>query len=85
MNSRLAIIGVFMKNERDEEKLQEILKEHHKYLINKNEVVQINGGTTVLTIIMEATEEVISTMSGKIGNLKGMHAKVIYEKDTKKY
>ena len=85
MNSRLAIIGVFMKNERDEEKLQEILKEHHKYLINKNEVVQINGGTTVLTIILEATEEVISTLSGKIGNLKGMHAKVIYEKDTKKY
>lgn len=85
MNNRLAIIGVFMKNERDEEKLQGILKEHHKYLINKNEVVQINGGTTVLTIIMEATEEVISTMSGKIGNLKGMHAKVIYEKDTKKY
>ena len=85
MNSRLAIIGVFMKNERDEEKLQEILKEHHKYLINKNEVVQINGGTTVLTIILEASEEVISTLSGKIGNLKGMHAKVIYEKDTKKY
>ena len=85
MNNRLAIIGVFMKNERDEEKLQEILKEHHKYLINKNEVVQINGGTTVLTIILEASEEVISTFSGKIGNLKGMHAKVIYEKDTKKY
>ena len=85
MNKRLAIIGVFMKNERDEEKLLAILKEHHKYLINKNEVVQINGGTTVLTIILEATEEVISTMSGKIGNLKGMHAKVIYEKDTKKY
>ena len=51
----------------------------------ENEVVQINGETTVLTIILEATEEVISTMSGKIGNLKGMHAKVIYEKDTKKY
>ena len=85
MNNRLAIIGVFMKNERDEKKLQEILKEHHKYLINKNEVVQINGGTTVLTIILEASEEVISTLSGKIGNLKGMHAKVIYEKDTKKY
>lgn len=85
MNKRLAIIGVFMKNERDEEKLLAILKEHHKYLINKNEVVQINGETTVLTIILEATEEVISTMSGKIGNLKGMHAKVIYEKDTKKY
>ena len=85
MNKRLAIIGVFMKNERDEEKLQAILKEHHKYLINKNEVVQINGETTILTIIIEATEEVISTMSGKIGNLKGMHAKVIYEKDSKKY
>ena len=85
MNKRLAIIGVFMKNERDEEKLLAILKEHHKYLINKNEVVQINGETTILTIIIEATEEVISTMSGKIGNLQGMHAKVIYEKDSKKY
>jgi len=85
MKNRLAIIGVFMKNERDEEKLWEILKENHKYLINKNEVVQINGGTTVLTIILEATEDVINTMTGRIGNLKGMHAKVIYGKDTKKY
>ena len=85
MKNRLAIIGVFMKNERDEAKLQEILKEYHKYLINKNEVVQINGDTTVLTIILEAPEDVVSTMSGKIGNLSGMHAKVIYGKDTKKY
>lgn len=85
MNKRLAIIGIFMKNERDEEALNQILKEHYKYLINKNEVVQINGETTVLTIILEATETVISTMAGKIGGLKGMHSKVIYAKDTKKY
>ena len=37
MNKRLAIIGIFMKNERDEEALAAILKEHRKYLINKNE------------------------------------------------
>ncbi len=85
MKNRLAIVGVFMKNERDEETLSAILKEHYKYLISKNEVIQINGGTTVLSIIMEAPEDVISTMTGKIGNLKGMHTKVIYEKDTKKY
>lgn len=85
MDRRLAIVGVFMKKERDEEKLLEILKEHRKYLINKNEVVEINGGTTVITIIMEATEEVVNSMSGKIGALKGMHSKVMYEKDTKKY
>ncbi len=85
MDRRLAIVGVFMKKERDEEKLLEILKEHRKYLINKNEVVEINGGTTVITIIMEATEEVVNSMSGKIGALRGMHSKVMYEKDTKKY
>ena len=85
MNKRLAIIGVFMKNERDEEKLHEILKEYHKYLISKNEVIDINGETTVMTIVLEATEEVVNSMSGKIGLLKGMHAKVIYGKDAKKY
>ena len=85
MKNRLAIVGVFLKNDSDELTLYEILKEHHKYLINKNEVVQINGGTTILTIILEAPEDVISTMTGKIGNLRGMHTKVIYEKDTKKY
>ncbi len=85
MNKRLAIVGVFMKKERDEDKLLDILKEHRKYLINKNEVVEINGGTTIMTIIMEATEEVVNSMSGKIGALKGMHSKVMYEKDTKKY
>ena len=85
MKERLAIVGIFMKNEREESKLYEILRENNKYLINKNEIVQINGETTVLTVIMEAPEDVVSTMSGKIGSLKGMHAKVIYEKDTKKY
>lgn len=85
MENRLAIIGVFMKNERDDESLSAILKEYYKYLINKNEVVQINGETTVLTIVLEAPENVVSTMSGKIGTLRGMHSKVIYAKDTKKY
>ena len=85
MNKRLAIVGVFMKKERDEEKLRAILKEHHKYLISTNEILEINGETTVFTIVMEATEEVVNTMSGKIGSLRGMHAKVMYAKDTKKY
>ena len=85
MNKRLAIIGVFMKSERDEEKLRAILKEYHKYLIGKNEVIDINGETTVMTIVLEATEEVVNSMSGKIGLLKGMHSKVIYGKDAKKY
>lgn len=85
MKRRLAIIGVFMKKERDEEKLYQILKEHNRFLINKNEIVDINGETTVMTIILEASEKVVSTMAGKIGGLRGMHSKVMYGKDSKKY
>ncbi len=85
MKRRLAIIGVFMKKERDEEKLYQILKEHNRFLINKNEIVDINGETTVMTIILEASETVVSTMAGKIGGLRGMHSKVMYGKDSKKY
>lgn len=85
MERRLAIMGVFMKNERDDESLNALLKEHNKYLISKNEVVEINGTTTVLSIVLEAPENVISALSGKIGNLRGMHSKVIYAKDAKKY
>ena len=85
MNRRMAIIGVFMKKERDEEKLRQLLKEHRKYLININEIVDINGETSVMTIVLEATETVISTLGGKIGGLRGMHSKVMYGKDSKKY
>ena len=43
MKNRLAIVGVFMKNERDEQTLYEILKEHHKYLINKTITYNISS------------------------------------------
>lgn len=85
MENRIAVIGIFMKNHKDEEGLMEILNEYYQYLISKHEVIQIHGKTNVLTVVLEAPETVTSTMAGKIGMLRGMQCQVIYEKWPKKY
>mgnify|MGYP003505597241 CR=1 FL=1 len=85
MKNRLAVIAIFKENHKDEQGLLELMDEYYEYLISKHEVIQIHGKKTVMTVIMEAPETVVSTFAGKIGLLRGTQCQVIYEKLPKKY
>lgn len=85
MKNRIAVVAIFKEKHSDEVRLLEILDEYSQYLFGKNEIMQIHGKKKVMTVVMEAPEDIVCQFSGKIGMLRGTQCQVVYEKLPKKY
>ncbi len=84
MEKRVALIGIIVEDKKETARLNEILHEFGEYIIGRMGIPHAGEDIAVISVVMEAPENIISTVSGKIGMLKGMNSKVIYAKNTKK-
>lgn len=84
MEKRVALIGIIVEDKRETNKLNDILHAFGEYIIGRMGIPHAGADIAVISIVMEAPENIISAVSGKIGMLKGMNSKVIYAKNTKK-
>lgn len=85
MKKRVAIVGIFMKKARDYETLNEIMQAYNEHMVSKMEVVNAHGDISVISIVMDTTEDTVCAFAGKVSALRGIDAKVIFAKDAKKY
>ncbi len=68
-----------MVEERDSvEKLNEILHDYSAYIIGRMGIPYRSRGINIISVVVDAPHDVISALSGKIGNLKGVSAKTAY-------
>lgn len=84
METRVAIIGIIVENEDSVEKLNNILHNYKKYIIGRMGLPYNEKGINIISIAMDAPQDVISALSGKIGKLSGVSTKALYSKVTSK-
>lgn len=82
MESRVALIGIVVEDYRSVEKLNAILHDYGDYIIGRMGIPYRERKISVISIAMDAPNDVISTVSGKLGMLPGVNAKTIYSKLT---
>lgn len=77
MEKRVAVIGIVVIN-RDEtsKKLNEILSEFSDLIIGRMGIPYKDRNISVMSIIVDGTNDKIGALSGKLGNIKGVKAKV---------
>lgn len=78
MESRVAIIGIIVENMESTERLNAILHEYASYLIGRMGIPYREKKVSIISIAIDAPEEVISALAGKIGRLDGVSAKTAY-------
>lgn len=83
MESRVAIIGIIIENKDSVEDLNEILHEHGKFIIGRMGLPYAKRGINIISIVIDAPQDEINTLSGKIGKLNGVTSKVAYSKTYK--
>lgn len=79
-NTRLAILGIIIENRDSAEKINAMLHEYGQYIIGRMGMPYPARGVNIISIIMDAPEPAISNLSGKLGQLQGVSAKVTYSK-----
>ncbi|HOL85443.1 TM1266 family iron-only hydrogenase system putative regulator [Thermoclostridium caenicola] len=76
-NSRVAVIGIVVSN-RDESagKVNAILSDYAHIIVGRMGIPYEERGISVISIIVDGTNDEIGALSGKLGNIKGVKAKV---------
>lgn len=78
METRVAIIGIIVMDESSVELLNSLLHEYGKYTIGRMGIPYRAKGINIISIAIDAPQDVISALSGKIGKLPGISAKTAY-------
>lgn len=78
MVTRVALVGIIVKKRENIEKLNEILHEYGEYIIGRMGVPYKEKDISIISIAMDAPQDKISALSGKIGMIEGISSKVIY-------
>lgn len=81
-NTRIALVGIILTSHESVEKLNALLSEYGSYIIGRMGIPYRQKNLSVISIAMDAPNDVISTLSGKIGMLPGISTKTVYAKTT---
>lgn len=69
MESRVAIIGIIIENKNSVETLNEILHEYGRFIIGRMGLPYPKREINIISIVIDAPQDEINTLSGKIGKL----------------
>ena len=78
MDTIVAVIAIIIENIEAVETVNQLLYENREYIIGRMGIPYKNKGISIISIAIDAPQDVISTLSGKIGRLKGVSTKTAY-------
>lgn len=78
METRVAVISIIVENMDSTEKLNGLLHDYRQYIIGRMGIPYREKGVSIISVAIDAPQDVISALSGKIGNLNGVTAKAAY-------
>lgn len=78
METRIGLIGVIVENREAVEQLNHILHEYGNYIIGRMGIPYRERKVNIISVAVDAPQDVINALSGKIGRLKGVSVKTVY-------
>ena len=78
--SRIALVGIIVENNDSTEELNRILHEYKEFIVGRMGLPYREKGVSVISIVVDAPNDKISSLTGKLGMLSGVTAKALYSK-----
>ena len=78
METRVAAIAIIVENTESVEQLNGILHDYAPHIIGRMGIPYRERGINVIMVAVDAPQDTIAAMSGKIGALDGISAKTAY-------
>ena len=78
METRVAVMGIIVEESSAVENLNALLHQYADYIIGRMGIPYRKRGVSIVSIAIDAPQDVISTLSGRIGRLNGISAKTAY-------
>ena len=78
METRVAVMSIIVENSEMAEHINAILHEYGEYIIGRMGIPYRKRKVNIIAIALDAPQNTISALSGKIGGLKGVSVKTAY-------
>ena len=79
--SRVALIGIIVSSKESVDELNHLLSEYSSYIIGRMGLPYKERNISIISVAIDAPNDVISSLTGKLGMLSGISTKTIYPKN----
>jgi putative iron-only hydrogenase system regulator len=78
METRVAVMSIIVEDPDSAEQINAILHDYGMWIIGRMGIPYRKRGISIISIALDAPQDSISALSGKIGKLKGVSVKTAY-------
>jgi len=78
MQKRIAVMSIIVENGDSTQELNNILHNASEFIIGRMGIPYREKNISVISVVIDAEQNVIAALSGKIGNLDGVTVKTAY-------
>lgn len=78
MENRVAVISVIVEEGGDTNALNALLHEYGQYIVGRMGIPYRNRKINIISVVIDAPQDDIATLSGKIGSLQNISVKTTY-------
>lgn len=80
MDTRVAILSVIVEDMDSTEELNNIIHQYSSFVVGRMGLPYRERGIHIISLVLDAPQNEISTLSGKIGRLHGVTSRTAYAK-----
>ena len=78
METRVAFMSIIVENSDAVEQINALLHEYGEHIVGRMGIPYRKRGISIISIALDAPQNTIAALSGKIGNLSGVSVKTAY-------
>lgn len=78
METRIAVMGIIVEKMESVELLNAILHDYGEYIVGRMGIPYRKKNVNIVSIAVDAPQDMISALSGKIGKIDGVSVKTAY-------
>ena len=78
METRVAIIGIIIEKQENAGQINDIFSDYNQYIIGRMGIPYKKKNINIISIAIDAHQDTISSLSGKIGKLDGVSVKTAF-------
>ncbi len=80
MESRVSVISIMVKDEEAAGEVNQLLHQVRQYVVGRMGIPYRERGISIISVVLDAPQDATSSLSGKLGMLKGVSAKTLTAK-----
>ncbi|WP_371381367.1 TM1266 family iron-only hydrogenase system putative regulator [Sporomusa aerivorans] len=80
METRIALIGIVVEHKDSAKKINDVLHEYGDYIVGRMGIPYSKRNISVISIVLDAPNDIISALAGKLGMIPQVNIKTVYSK-----